>query len=177
LGLGSVADELIRRSPFPILLVRPGEKAQGILPEPVVENVLIPLDGSALAEQILGPAVELAQVFRARCVLLRVVESAASTNHQTTSGSAERVQAETYLERIAARLREPGVNIEIRVVTAPHAVEGILEEARDQSNHLIALATHGRGGFQRMLLGSVADKLIRTSPSPVLVYRPTGKGS
>ena len=173
LGLGSVADELIRRAPMPVLLVRPGEKAPGIIPEPVLDNILIPLDGSALAEQVLEPALDLARLMEARCSLLRVVESRSSPAKHA-GGPPER-QAEAYLERVAARLREQGLQVRTRVVVARHVAEAILEEAEAQASNLIALATHGRGGLKRLLLGSVADKLIRAAASPVLVYRPTGK--
>ena len=174
-GLGSVADELIRRAPMPVLLVRPSEKAPGIIPEPVLDNILIPLDGSALAEQVLEPALELARLMEARCSLLRVVESRSSPGDGTPGGPPEKAQAEAYLEHVAGRLREQGLQVRTRVVVARHAAEAILEEAEAQASNLIALATHGRGGLKRLLLGSVADKLVRGATSPVLVYRPTDK--
>jgi len=174
-GLGSVADELIRRAPIPVLLVRPGEKATGLIPEPVLDHILIPLDGSALAEQVLAPALALARLMGAWCSLLRVVESRSSPEDRGPDASPDRMQAEAYLKRIAGRLREQGVQVRTRVVVARHAAEAIREEAEAQASHLIALATHGRGGLKRLLLGSVADQLIRTAAAPVLVYRPTGR--
>ncbi len=92
-----------------------------------------------------------------------------------TGGLPEKAQAEAYLERVAGRLREQGLQVRTRVAVARHAAEAILEEAEAQASNLIALATHGRGGFKRLLLGSVADKLVRGASSPVLIYRPTGK--
>jgi nucleotide-binding universal stress UspA family protein len=175
-GLGSLADELIRRARVPVLLVRPSEQTSGIIPEAVLDNILILLDGSALAEQVLEPALDLARLMEAPCSLLRVVESRSSPADRGRDGPPEKAQAEAYLERVAARVREQGVQVGARVVVARHAVEAILEEAATQASNLIALATHGVGGLQRLLLGSVADKLVRTAASPVLVYRPTGKG-
>ena len=70
---GSVADELVRRASIPVLLVRPGEKANDIIPEPVIDNILIALDGSPLAEQVLDPAFDLARLMEATCKLIRVV--------------------------------------------------------------------------------------------------------
>ena len=172
---GSVADQVIRRARVPVLLVRPSQKASGIIPEPVLENFLILLDGSSLAEQVLEPALDLARLMEARCSLLRVVESRSSPADRSTGGPGEKAQAEAYLDRVAARVLEQGVPVRTRVVVARHAVEAILEEAAAQSSDLIALATHGRGGLQRLLLGSVADRLVRAAASPVLVYRPTGK--
>jgi nucleotide-binding universal stress UspA family protein len=174
LGLGSVADELIRRAPIPVLLVRPSAKAPGLIPEPVLDNILIPLDGSGLAEQVLDPALDLARLMEARCSLLRVVESRSSS----ADGGPEQVQAaEAYLQRVARQIREQGLPVRTRVVVAPQAAAAILEQAQVQSSNLVALATHGRGRFQRLLLGSVADKLVRSAPSPVLVVRPDRRGT
>jgi nucleotide-binding universal stress UspA family protein len=136
---------------------------------------LILLDGSVLAEQVLEPALDLARLMGARCTLLRVVESRSSPVGRATGGPPEKAQAEAYLEHVAARVREQGVQVRTRVVIARHAAEAILKEAAVQASNLIALATHGRGGLRRLLLGSVADKLFRAAASPVLVYRPTGK--
>jgi nucleotide-binding universal stress UspA family protein len=81
-------------------------------------------------------------------------------------------EAQLYLDRVAVPLRERGFSVQTRVVihTLPHAA--LLDEARVQNCHLIALATHGRGGLQRLLLGSVADKVLREALIPVLVQRP-----
>jgi nucleotide-binding universal stress UspA family protein len=168
-GRGSVADGFFRRAPIPVLLVRPGDEARGVIPEPVVDHLLIPLDGSALAERVLGPALDLARLMEARCRLLRVVESRSSPG-----GSPEAAQAEAYLERVAGRVRGQGLHVRTQVVVAPHAAEAILQEAEGQAGGLIALATHGRSGLKRLLLGSVADKVVRGSGSPVLVWRPPG---
>jgi nucleotide-binding universal stress UspA family protein len=173
-GRGSVTDELIRRSDVPVLVVRP-EKAPGLNPEPVLDNILIPLDGSALAEQVLDPALDLARLMGARCSLLRVVETRSSPADRALCGSPEKAQAEAYLERVAARVREQGLPVRTRVAVARHAAEAILEEASAQASDLIALATHGRGCLQRLLLGSVAEKLVRAAASPVLVYPRIGK--
>ncbi len=174
-GLGSVANELVRRAPLPVLLVRPGEKAPGILPEPALENILIPLDGSALAEQVLEPALDLARLMEARCSLLRIVDLGSSSGGRGPGEIPEQGQAEAYLERVAARLRAQGLQVGTRVVVARHTAGAILEEAQAQGSDLIALATHGRSGLKRLLLGSVADKLIRATATPVFVYRPNDK--
>jgi nucleotide-binding universal stress UspA family protein len=173
--LGSVADELIRRSAAPVLLVQPREPAPSLLPGPTVGRVLVPLDGSALAEQALGPAADLARLFEAECTLLRVVPPTAVLPHSgaahpalASSGEAE---AREYLARLAERLRAEGLRARARLVVSRHAEEAILEEARSSGSGLIALATHGRGGVSRMVLGSVADKVIRGSAVPVLVQR------
>ena len=171
-ALGGVADELVHRANVPILLVRPDASAPEILPEPTLNNILIPLDSSPLAQQALGPALDLACLMQARCILLRVVEPH-SAHYVGANGLPEKAEAEIYLRRIAARLREQGLQVRTRLIAAGHVAEAILEEAEVQEINLIALATHGRGGIQRLLLGSVADKLVRLAMCSVLVYRPT----
>jgi nucleotide-binding universal stress UspA family protein len=173
-GTGSVTDELIRRAGMPVLLVRPGETAADIFPEPVLDNILIPLDGSALAEQVLGPALELARLMEARCTLLRVVEQPSSRHNGAPDGPPE--EAAAYLERMAERVREQGVPAQVQIVVARHVAEAILEEAATQASDLIALATHGRSGLTRLLRASVADRLVRAAACPVLVYCPSGNG-
>jgi nucleotide-binding universal stress UspA family protein len=181
LALGSVADELLSRAGVPVLVLPAGESAPtlfpSLFPEPILSNILIPLDGSTLAEQVLDPALDLARLMEARCGLLRVVPPHFSSNGRGAAGRVPEIaNAEGYLNRIAARLREQGLQVRTRVVVARHAAEAILTEAAAQTSHLIALATHGRGGLNRLLRGSVAEKILRTAALPVLVYHPTDKG-
>jgi nucleotide-binding universal stress UspA family protein len=176
LGFGSVADELIRRAGVPVLLVRPGEMAADTIPEPILDDILIPLDGSALAEQVLAPALDLARLTEAQCSLLRIIAHRSSARNGARGGSPQEAEAEAYLKCVAAWVRKQGVQVRARVVVAPHVAEAILEEAAAQASDLIALATHGRGGLTRLLRGSVADRLVRAAASPLLVYCPSGTG-
>ncbi len=170
-----MAEELVRRAPIPILLVRPDDKAPENLPEPILDNILIPLDGSALAERVLEPAMNLARLMEARCTLLRVIKPRSSADAHGRDSQAEAEPAAAYLERIAERPREPGLEVRTRVVVAQQVAEAILEEAETQASDLIALATHGRGSLKRLLLGSVADNLIKAGTTAVLICGPTGK--
>jgi nucleotide-binding universal stress UspA family protein len=173
--LGGVADEVIRRSTVPVLLVQPHEPPPGLILEPLLENVLVALDGSALAEQALEPALGLAHLMEARCTLLRVVEpgndgSASDRDGTRPPESAPEREAQIYLQQVAGRLRDQGVEVQTRVRVARHIAAAIREQARGRD--LIALATHGRSGLRRLVLGSVADQVIRGGSTPVLVYRP-----
>jgi nucleotide-binding universal stress UspA family protein len=173
LVFGSVADVLVRRAGVPVLVLPPREMAPAVIPEPSLNEVLIPLDGSPLAEQALAPALELARLLEAPCGLLRVVQP-----HSSGRGSGdlpEVAKAEEYLGGVAAHLREGGLRVRTQVVVARHAAEAIRKVAAAQTDSLIALATHGRAGLSRLLLGSVAGKLIRAATSPLLVYRPAGR--
>jgi nucleotide-binding universal stress UspA family protein len=171
--LGSVADELIRRAPVPLLLLRPSPEPTSESALPIINHVLITLDGSTLAEGVVPPSLELARLLEARCTLLRVIDSAEPSLDPTT-GPWQRAEdaAATYLEAIARRLRECGLCVDVHTVVARHAAAAILEHAHEQPGYLIALATHGRSGVRRALLGSVADKVIRGSALPALVVHP-----
>jgi nucleotide-binding universal stress UspA family protein len=183
--LGSVADALVRHLPVPALLIRPREL--GIAPAaPAIHHILVPLDGSPLAEQILEPAAALAGTV----TLLRVVapvpptgaagvggaavEEAVRQLLEQTSGLQEQVNANTRLglEKVAARLRDRGLVVRTRVAVGEAPAPVILDEARAVRADLIALATHGRRGLKRLLLGSVADKVVRGGSLPVLLLRP-----
>jgi nucleotide-binding universal stress UspA family protein len=166
--LGSVADELIRLGPAPVLLVRAGETAPGLVPEPAVANVIISLDGSALSEHALEPGLDMARALEAKCTLVRVVKPGAAG----TSPAETRAQAATYLQQVAGRFKEPGLTLDARVLVAPQPAEAILDEAGKHADSLIALATHGRGGLRRVVMGSVADQVVRGASMPVMVCLP-----
>jgi len=183
--MGSVADKLVRRLPMPVLLVRPHEQAPDLLEvmyERTFEHVLIPLDGSALAEEILEPAIALGELMGAEYTLLQAIEvpvlgyapaaQVAGLDEQVLEQW--RAQARAYLERVAGRMRAHGLVVRTHVTSAPPAL-AIIDEARRHAADLIALSTHGRGGLARMLLGSVADTVVRWAGVPVLIQRPRGE--
>lgn len=181
LWLGSVADGLVRHSTVPILLVRPHEGASEPGSAQPFKHILAPLDGSELAEQILEPALRLGKSMQAAYTLVQVVEplmvhgysplgQLAEVGEQATTAMCD--EAKQYLERVAERLRAEDVVVSTRVILADHPASAILHDAREHGADLIALATHGRGGLVRLLIGSVADKVLRGADSPVLLYRP-----
>jgi nucleotide-binding universal stress UspA family protein len=184
LWLGSVADALIRGSSVPVLLVRPQENPS---PRPVLENmrqILVPLDGSPLAEAILDPARELAALIGAELMLIEIIQPLApplegpvapplTFDEELTS--LRRKEAADYLRDLAEGYREAGVSTGYSAILGRNVADTILELAESPTVGLIAIATHGRGGLKRLALGSVADKLVRTAPRPILVYRPPGR--
>jgi nucleotide-binding universal stress UspA family protein len=182
--LGSVADQLVRRSPVPILLVHPSSGAPDLTSDTVLLRILIPLDGSELAEQILQPAIDLGRLMDADYTLLRVVEPVGSVAYDAPMyvlpSDARRAdqdhrEAQVYLERVAERFRRQSLSVRIRVLTSPHPATSIIDEGMTDGAQLIALQTHGRRGLARILLGSVADKVVRGASMPVLVFRPGSK--
>jgi nucleotide-binding universal stress UspA family protein len=183
--LGSVADKLMRRLPMPILLARPHEAVPDLLadlPTPAMQHILIPLDGSALAEEILPPVVALGQLTEARYTLIQALDPLVMehTKPPYSVGLDRNILAEVreralaYLEQNADHLRAQSLQVQTKLVVAqPHVA--ILDYAQDHAVDLIALATHGHGGMARMLLGSVADKVVRGADMPILVQRPAAE--
>ena len=184
--LGSVADELVRQAPVPILMMRPREVPQNLEPEPILKRVLVPLDGSDLAAQIREPVVALGNLMDAEYTLIRVVQSRSLPPGYVATAdmrAAEQprlkkaiAEAQAYLDGVAKRLQAESFRIQTHVVVAESAAAAVLDIAREKDINVIAIATHGRSGFKRLLLGSVADKIVRGSFTPVLVYRPTPNG-
>lgn len=190
--LGSVTDALVRQSTIPMLFVRPGESEVDLTYDPVFGRMLVALDGSQLAEQILEPAAALAGATKAEVTLLRVVQQwtldsnvlhsrrmsgirpALLTQLQEVDRQ-EWQRAEDYLNRLTERLRQRSLNVQTRVISHVRPATAILDDASAHGVDLIALATHGRGGLKRLLVGSVADKVLRGATTPVLVYRPVGE--
>jgi nucleotide-binding universal stress UspA family protein len=174
--LGSVADEVIRHVGVPVLTIRPAEESAP--PEdPTFQHLLLATDGSEPAEAAASQAVELARLFDARMTLLTVVSvpaglsspyipHAALIDRETTEERDE--QARRYLDELAARLAED-VEVDARVTLGYHPARGILDAIDQLGCDLVALGTHRRTRLARIVLGSVADKIVRASPVPVLV--------
>jgi nucleotide-binding universal stress UspA family protein len=176
--LGSVADELIRSLTIPVLLVRPDEsqRVPNLGSEPAVRHIVLALDGTPLAERVLSPVLAIGKFLDARYTLVRVIGTPDHL-HLTAElfGEAGKIkerlyrEAHEYLEHVAERLRSGSVPVQTRVVFAERPAAGILEAAAGAD--LIALETHGRHHLSRLLMGSVADKVVRGSSIPVLVCR------
>lgn len=185
LWMGSVADELVRRLPVPVLLLRPEEKTPELSRGRLFRRVLIPLDGLSAAEGILNPALDLGNLAEAEYTLVRVVRPVpvvgldllgyATGGLDLAQGAKLEAEARAYLEGVATRLRSRSLRVQTAVVVDNHPASAILETALTQGADLIALATRGRGGLKRLLLGSVADKVMRGASTPVLLYRPLDK--
>jgi len=183
--MGSVADKLVRRLPTPILLARPHHEALDLLEnvhDQAFQHVLIPLDGSALSEEILRPALAIGALMDAKYTLMQALDPlvAQHTNPPYAAGldlnMLEGLRESTlgYLEGVADRLRAQSLEVRTDLVVGqPHVA--ILDYTRDHAIDLIAMSTHGRGGLARMLLGSVADKVMRGAEAPVLLQRPRGE--
>ncbi len=177
--LGSVADGLVRTADADLLVVRPWDETEDREPASSrFGRIVVPLDGSELAETALEPARELASRFDSRLTLLRVVPApieltsiyGVSGVEVSGRGHKERLaEAKAYLDALVENHPEEG--LEARVVQSASPADGIVSEARELGADLIVISSHGRGGFERVVLGSVADKVVRSTTRPVLVVR------
>jgi nucleotide-binding universal stress UspA family protein len=190
--LGSVADELVRRMPVPVILVRPSEVKPDLEREQSVHRLVIPLDGSSLAEKIIEPAVEIGTLTKAQFTLVRVIPPMVFASAPVDSAlpifdrsilqrletyhKEDQQEAQKYLEGIAQRLRARSLNVTVQVVSHEQPAVAILDEVKGKRADLVALATHGRSGWNRLVLGSVADKVIRGASIPVLILRAEDQG-
>ena len=179
--LGSVADELVRRISIPLMLLRPSPKATKCGSALNLEHILIPLDRSEESERAIEPALALGQLTGAHYTLVEVVPpltlvpmpEVAPVALQQSEHDELRNRAAAYLNTVAERLRAQGHQVDTAVVIQPQCAAGILEQAVSTDASLIAMATHGRSGFQRLALGSVADKVLRGTTVPLLLLRPS----
>src|SRR5262249_33208323 len=153
-------------SPWPSRCIA---SASGGGPTMKLDRILVPLDGSLLAEGALPTALEMAQSSGARLLLLRAAYIHALPGMNSTDAEVEAVRvAETYLDEVKARLAPMGAtDVETIVWYGPAAV-AIIEAAAFHKASLIAMTTHGRTGLERLVLGSVAESVLRGTPTPIL---------
>jgi nucleotide-binding universal stress UspA family protein len=140
------------------------------------KRILVPLDGSALAEQALPHAVAQAERFGAEMILLRVVEPIAPMDALVPREAARRAEERTkawtqeYLERVAVGVQERGIPVQM-VTVEGHPHKQIVQFAESNQVDLIVICTRGHSGFNRWLMGSVADRVVRGAGVPVLLVR------
>ncbi len=147
-------------------------------------EVLVPLDGSRLAECALEHVRSIAKGCQvSKVVLLMVLEPllSLSTPHDDTAvkrvrEAEERFEAESreYLSKVAGNLKKDGIAVGTRLVVGGEAAAKILEAAREEKVDLIIMSTHGRSGISSWVFGSVAERVVRHSTVPVLIVSPCG---
>ncbi len=177
---GSVAEAVLGRAEVPVLLTRGVETAIPATPDEPL-RLIVPLDGSSISEGALPLASRLAQGWAAELVLVRVLAVAPLLPPREPAGAAptpvevvpddDERNAQLYLDDFAHRLRADGLAV-TTAVRFGAAADGILAAAREHAGSLIVMATHGRGGLARALLGSVALDVLRGGDVPVLLIRP-----
>jgi nucleotide-binding universal stress UspA family protein len=140
------------------------------------EKILVPLDGSDLAEAALEIAVDLLEGQpTAKLVLLRAAEASTLPGADRMEEQVRVVrEAESYLDAVVARLREGGVKQVRTSVWYGPAAPTIVEAAEVEKVDLIVMSSHGRSGLGRLIFGSVAESVLRGTRTPILVVRDTG---
>jgi nucleotide-binding universal stress UspA family protein len=176
--LGSVAYKVAHTATNPLLLVRPvAESGNRIL----LKTLLVPLDGSGLADKILPHVAAMARKLNLEVILLRVYAFPTETyivgdglymDVLSREREAVRKEIEDYLSAKSWALQSEGVNRVSTLGVQGEAAQEIIDLARRTPNCLIAMSTHGRSGLDRWVVGSVAEKVIHHSREPVLVIRP-----
>ena len=138
-----------------------------------LKRILVPLDGSECAENVLPMVEQLATELKASIALLRVAYAYTFPGTDPTEAEVKVVrEAEEYLRKIEDRLKAKGFKVDSHVRYG-HDAEEILDHAAEKDIDFIAMTTHGRSGVKRFLLGSVAEKLLRHSPKPIFLVRCT----
>jgi len=179
LVLGNVADQLVHRLHVPVLVVRPEEK-QRMSTAPEAPRILVPLDGSETAASILEQAATFARLTGAELILLSVVQPIPillppfiwPPEQLTRSPEQRELMTRRYLEGVKSALRAKDLSVQSRVTESSKVAREIIRMARQEQCGLIAMATHGAGGLDRVMLGSVADQVVRHADVPVLLLRP-----
>lgn len=178
-SMGSVTDSLIRSTTIPVLVIKPPRSYLNPQVGNAFKRIVVPLDGSALAEQILPRVATMAELEGAELTLLYVLKP-----HQTSTGQNDPMlpwwekdiaTVEAYLLPIAARLRRRGLTVSSDIIIGESVPERIEYFARCEKADLIAIATHGRGGLSRLVHGSVANALTKSARVSVFVFHPSMK--
>lgn len=181
--LGSVADAVIRRTRLPVLLVRAVAESAGApgawLHAPRWKHVLVPVDGSDAAHIVVGRAAELARGDGARVTLLRVLPPPVLLDapyslvpEEMLAGPEQRRVAHRRLDGHVEELRRLGLDTDAVILVNAQPATAILDYARDNGVDLIAMGTRGKRGWERLLLGSVAERVIHHATTPVLLFPP-----
>ena len=175
--LGSVAEKVLRGTTNPLFLVRAA--AAKTSPQKIINSIVVPLDGSPLAERILPTVCRWARALDVEVTLVRAFEfpTVAYVSSEIYLPDYDqfreeaRREAAAYLKEKEVGLVAEGVRtVSILTLEGPAADE-IINYAQSAPGAVIAMSTHGRSGVQRWLLGSVTEKVVRHAGDPVLVVR------
>jgi nucleotide-binding universal stress UspA family protein len=175
--LGSVTDKVLHGSNNHLFLIRAQDqaKAEG---EALLKKVIVPLDGSPVAEMVLPYVIDLAKKMRLEVVLVRSFALPAATADEYQTYTDELIglieaEARDYLAEKVKEMKGKGLQNVSSVVNVGYGAEEIITLARKTPDNFIAMCTHGRSGVKRFVLGSVTDRVVRHSGDPVLIIRAT----
>lgn len=178
--IGSVADKVLHYAASPVLLIRP--KPHSPIAEPALKAIVVPLDGSTVAEEVFPHVVALAKAMNLAVHLARITPSVTDYYKWTVPNSVPvdyteimkevDADAEAYLAATAARLAKQGVKSVQSHSGHGDAASAIIDLVSETPDSFVAMTTRGRSGMARALLGSVADRVVRHCGEPVFLVRP-----
>ena len=177
--LGSVASKVVQTADNPILLIRVAQDAAQLGPF-ALKRVIVPLDGSGLAEKVLPYVRVLASKLKLDMQLVRTYslppDAYVVADGVIAQGPAQyrknlHEESEKYLDGKVASLQADGISAVSATVIEGDAASELVELAEGPPQSLIAMSTHGRSGLGRWVLGSVAEKVVQHSRAPVLLIR------
>jgi nucleotide-binding universal stress UspA family protein len=166
--IGSVAQELAWQATIPTVILRPSSHHGEEIPFSEPFQILVGLDGSPLAEQIIAPAFLIAQALHGSLRLCRVLQSSYGS---ITKDQEHFEAAKAYLAQMARQIAVPGVEVHTTIAIGLPAQQ-IEEKARKMHCSMIALATHGQVGAESFFVGSTTEWMIDHSRLPLLIVRP-----
>jgi nucleotide-binding universal stress UspA family protein len=177
--MGSMATTILKHAPCPLVIIRPNETEENLPTLSRLEQIVVTLDGTVEAEIILEPVVEIARQVGAKLNIVRVVMPFVPVNigdmEAGYSGfDIEKVtetwiaEAEDYIAEIRSRLNKQGINCEAKVLVGMPS-DKILDFIEEIKPQMVAMATHARGNLEQIVIGSVADEVLRKCNLPVLM--------
>jgi nucleotide-binding universal stress UspA family protein len=177
--LGSVTEKVLRGCENPLLVVRAGEAIDAGA-KVALKTIIVPLDGSDVAERVLPAVVALARAMELEVVLFRAYNIPYTVYSSTEGYSAIdfeeltaslKDEATQYLEKKSEELKKQGVTKVTILAKEGLSADEIIALGRATPDNLIAMCSHGRSGVRRWVLGSVTEIVVRHSGDPVLVVR------
>lgn len=171
-AVGSVTDKVLRATASPLLIIKPRTDDRSPPATLAFRSMIVPLDGSREAEAILELVVGLRASLKPDTLLVRVIPESGRRGSLEQPSEEGPSEANAYLEQVRGRLSRPGGPAVTIHVLRGRPADAIAELAQETPDVLIAMTTHGRTGVSRWVLGSVADRVVRTAGVPVLVVQP-----
>ncbi|MGB7116249.1 MAG: universal stress protein [Anaerolineales bacterium] len=169
--LGSVANQVLQQATYPIMVVHPIE---GVTPAvPKFKKLLVTLDGSEFAERVL-PYVKASVIFESVVLLISVPQVpeaemyGAVVNEIRELRKHAETEAKEYLDGVSTNLQKAGVNTTV-IVTGSRPAQTIISVAQKEKVDVIMMATHGRGGMDSLIIGSVAERIVQNTCCPVFL--------
>jgi nucleotide-binding universal stress UspA family protein len=180
--LGSIADQVYRSATVPVLLARPQQETVEFEHEPQIRHILVTLDGSAQAEDVLESVLTISLAMEADLLLVRVIppplphitaEKSVGTGTGGPIDDRLRQDPPRYLQAVAEMLRARGGRVRTQLLASNEPADAIVEASA--GTDLIAMQTHARRGVSRLVHGSVVHKVVNNSVVPVLISRPRNR--